>query len=448
MQLNDGLTTARRPSPMEYKATTAAWAKIPVDIITKIAFSIPDAVDLFAFLEVLRPYNLLVSHSSLWPNLRINSKTSAHLSEIEEIVKYYANVSVEDDWIDAEWLKTHLNPMTNIEWDVYSFPIPTETLDDLYDVRITRLNLYLDGPTPFPWMEVLSRFPYLTSLEVQNDNDDLGGLYEFIATSNQITELRVFPDCDMTASNVKHLTKWFRQQPVRVFEHTGISFDENDFKLPFFEAMFNCQTLDILKLPIFDWSDLKFTSLKCTARSLELASYNWTPSIYESFANQLVGSRVACLSLHYVFTENVDGLEYLVRALPRTSIKHLRLTDLRIENPTWCTVASLLQKCKLNKLTLEATRIPSDFAQSLAVAIQGNNTLSELVLSTEDIAMDDVRRLMQSLSHPSRLVKTKRIILISTRDAIGTVIKDSSVKSVKEFPNEDRYKITRIYTLV
>ncbi|CAK4090726.1 unnamed protein product, partial [Aphanomyces euteiches] len=41
------------------KVSAPAFSLLPVDVIVNIAFSIPIAADLFAFLEALRPYNLL-----------------------------------------------------------------------------------------------------------------------------------------------------------------------------------------------------------------------------------------------------------------------------------------------------------------------------------------------------------------------------------------------------
>ncbi|CAK4760348.1 unnamed protein product, partial [Aphanomyces euteiches] len=93
-----------------------------------IAFAIPDAADLFAFLDVLRPIDnlgpfyqlgLTTSHADLWPTLCIKSSIlgTPKCYLYETVLKMYANVMVENVSADqVVWLETHLNPTTEITW--------------------------------------------------------------------------------------------------------------------------------------------------------------------------------------------------------------------------------------------------------------------------------------------------------------------------------------------
>ncbi|CAK4700515.1 unnamed protein product, partial [Aphanomyces euteiches] len=132
------------------RASKAVRSLPPVDIIIKIAFCIPDTADLFAFLEALRPYNLLgpLEHLYqlgmrlersfyLWPCLRLPPSLHDWSQPYEAIAKYYSKVIIYD-FKHATWLKHHLNPTVKIEWVVKSFPAPWEIPKDTWELRITQ----------------------------------------------------------------------------------------------------------------------------------------------------------------------------------------------------------------------------------------------------------------------------------------------------------------------
>ncbi|CAK4657821.1 unnamed protein product, partial [Aphanomyces euteiches] len=127
---------------------------VPVDVVIKIAFAIPDAKDLFAFLEALRLcidlgplehlYQLCLKqdHFDVWPALKLTSAARDKLSlpHYESIAKYYSRVIVNDARFSVEWLRTHLNSMATIEWNAGEIPVTEENLDEWQDLRITGLN--------------------------------------------------------------------------------------------------------------------------------------------------------------------------------------------------------------------------------------------------------------------------------------------------------------------
>ncbi|KAH9185632.1 hypothetical protein AeNC1_012391, partial [Aphanomyces euteiches] len=208
---------------------------LPLDIVMKIAFYIPDAPDLFAYLEGLRAlsslgdlehlYQLVLSqrHSDLWPRLHINSSIleSTLRSSYEAIAKYYLNIVVKDV-NDVAWVKKHVRSMTDIEWIMTILPVTTDIADDWTDMCITRLSVSSGCEAPGGWNDIFPRLPCLTSLSLIEVEGDFDVLFEFVAKSTQLTELKFFPEAfEIKATNLLCLTEWFRSQRPRVFA-TGL----------------------------------------------------------------------------------------------------------------------------------------------------------------------------------------------------------------------------------
>ncbi|KAG9397774.1 hypothetical protein AC1031_016624 [Aphanomyces cochlioides] len=267
------------------RASKAIRSLLPVDVIIKIAFCIPVAADLFAFLEALRPYNLLgpLEHLYqlgmrldrsfyLWPCLRLPPSLDEWSVSYEAIAKYYSKVIIYD-FKHATWLKYHLNPTVKIEWVVKNFPAAWEIPEDIWELRIiqaVRFGFLIDD---FSYgKDVLSRLKHLESLIFCDDHDQESpirrgqyedndssmwdSVFQFAAESHQLTQLQVARHSHtMTETTLVNLTEWFRSQPVRLFDCKGGTWHQvdNDIKQNFYKAMFNCPTLDELTLANFDW---------------------------------------------------------------------------------------------------------------------------------------------------------------------------------------------------
>ncbi|CAK5191721.1 unnamed protein product, partial [Aphanomyces euteiches] len=75
-----------------HQGTKTILAKLPIEVLVKIVFSIPDAAEMLAFLELLRPYVTLgpleylyqlgcsMDHDDLWPTLLLCEETLETLS--------------------------------------------------------------------------------------------------------------------------------------------------------------------------------------------------------------------------------------------------------------------------------------------------------------------------------------------------------------------------------
>ncbi|KAG9397802.1 hypothetical protein AC1031_016596 [Aphanomyces cochlioides] len=323
----------------------------------------------------------------LWPALRLTPSIldSPYRSSYGGIAKYCGKIIVEDLWEELAWLKKYLNPTSMIEWEVNT--VPSQITDEWFDLRISRLSVRLGIEMLLCWKKVLPQLTLLLTLDVVVVGKAIGleDVFEFVTRSLRITDLKVVaPEYNTKANDLLNLTQWFRRQPVQKFECVLTDWYEIDtvVRQEFYRAMINCPTLDRLNLSNCYLDDMDFAPLNFTMKSLELVYCLVSPTKVESLANRLAGSNVTSLELSGYEDENTHGLECLVQVLPRTSIKHLKLTALDIEdNPRWCSLAQHFGNCTLNTLTIQSKQIPSAFAQSLAVAIQNNQTICELNLS-------------------------------------------------------------------
>ncbi|KAH9117294.1 hypothetical protein AeMF1_008918 [Aphanomyces euteiches] len=201
---------------------------LPVDVILKIAFLLPDLKEVLALLDTLRPFiafgpledlyqlSLTHDHSSLWPRLTLDCSMNDTMSITlyESIVKLYSHVLVVDSWYSVDWLKKHLNPMATIATE---FPVTIDHLDDWVDLRLSRLNLLIEEGKPETWKMVLPRMRHLRSLRTECFSGNLGDVYAIVAKSSQITELQIKPIgfelYKAEAVHLRYLIEWFLANP-------------------------------------------------------------------------------------------------------------------------------------------------------------------------------------------------------------------------------------------
>ncbi|KAH9115221.1 hypothetical protein AeMF1_010738 [Aphanomyces euteiches] len=428
----------------------SVWSTLPVDLVIKIAFALPNASDLFALLEVLRPHinlgpleslyrlGLTHNHTDLWPSLCLKSSllSSQEISTFANVAQYYKDVQIKEFWSSegVEWVKSNLNPMATIQWEVQNFPFVVDIGCNWSDLRIHSLRFHLSSTYEFCWKPFLSQLRYLTSLEVHDGSCGFGDLLESIAENNTITEFHLESkyshlfDCDMV-----YLTKWLRRQPVRIFECSASCWDPVDINLQqeFYEAMFNCPTLDRLKLRHY-LDDVDFTRFNFPMKSLKLKDCLWSSEHVTSLARRLPASKITDFELNgcdFGDDYGFDGLECLVEILPQTSIQWLKLTELSIDDsPKWCEWAQSFENCPLQTLVVGSAELPSSFVQSLAAAIQNNQTICVLELERVAIANDDLYLLIQSMTASSRRVQTKQIVLTSPLQEMNSSLVESLTK--------------------
>ncbi|KAH9103699.1 hypothetical protein AeMF1_020036 [Aphanomyces euteiches] len=405
----------------------SAMLSLPVDIIVKIAFLIPNADDLFAFLEALQPFNELgpLEHlfcldstelcSSLWPTLRLSSSliNSAYRLSLEAILKYYGTIEVDGILNDVKWLKKHLHPTTNVEWLIESDQPPVEILVDWTCLRITRVRIDFNEEDCRLWCKsILPQLPFLTSLEVYSNYDSASDFFDFLPASKGITELQLYFQTQYWAwPDVILLTEWFCYQPVRMFKfHLGEWDGVNSTLVEaFYQAMFDCPTLEILELVNCYMDNLDFTEVALTMQRLQLVGCFVDPLKFEHFTNLLIGSKTTCFELIDDSVDGIGGIEYLMQVQPATNIKYMKLEGFLLDDPSWSNLTILIQNCTLETLTLCPQDLAVDVIPMLARAVQYNQTIREMALKGFQASIADLRLLVESTTHPSRTVKTMRI---------------------------------------
>ncbi|KAH9107216.1 hypothetical protein AeMF1_017379, partial [Aphanomyces euteiches] len=422
-----------------------AQSILPDDVVLKIALAIPEAEDVFAFLEALRPYinlgplehlyklGLTHNRSELWPTLRIRQSDldSPDRSLYEAIAEYYTNVRACCLWDEIKWLETNLNRNVSIEWFMDDMPYKDYIDDAFYLLPITRLDVNIEAYEPLEWSEILlPRLKHLTSVKVETDYPDLSDLLSLVATSGQITELNLC--CcygnPISDDSVDYLTKWLRHQPVRKFVCRADDWEPANMgaKRKIFQAVFNCATLEVLEL----WSfhvDMKMdvTGVTLAMKSLTLNYCIKKCNNIKALAARLQGSNVTRLALNESI-KDVLGIQYLFQVLPQTSIKSLALICELVSPAKWLDVAPLIAACPLEKLTLGIKSFDSTIAQSLAAAIQRNRTIFELHFCHSSITTSDLELLIRSVMHPNRQIKSKKITLFAN------AMDSSAIKSLEE----------------
>ncbi|KAH9139090.1 hypothetical protein AeRB84_016622 [Aphanomyces euteiches] len=215
----------------------------------------------------------------------------------------------------------------------------------------------------------------------------------------------------MTPLEANHLSKWFRRQRVEKFQclHGDWEYIDDETRQSFYQSMFNCPTLQTLKLTRCFLGDINFIELAFTMKNLVFNHCYMTSEQVQGMAKRLQGSKLTRLELNDFPFDDMNGIESLFQVQPCTSIKSLTLNGLRLKNPRWCNfITPLIEKCTLETLVLYATKFPSDAARS---AKESNNDQSDSDNSQcyIEIAMPDLQFLIESMMNSSRQVKVKRI---------------------------------------
>ncbi|KAG9397837.1 hypothetical protein AC1031_016547 [Aphanomyces cochlioides] len=361
-----------------------------MEVVVKIAFFIPDETDLFGFLETLRPFNLLgpledlyklglkYERYELWPKLVLKP---SHIDSVdryafEAIVKYYADVKVVNEWTDIEWLKKNVNRSVKIEWSIAESIPKVKLMDNWIDFRITRLSIVLnDDIASSWWSKIVPRVPHLTSLEAYIIMEYSTNFFECVAASDEIIKLELnIAKYDMTPRNFTHLTRWFRKHPVRKL--TCVSeiwrIENKSGMQALYQVMFNCPTLGTLELSKCNLEFVDFTEMVLPMKSLQLCNCGFGSDQFEALVKRLEGSK-------------------------------------------------------------DTHHFTSDRAQTLALAIRKNKAICDLYLNYGTVDISDLRLLIESMTHPSRCVKRKRI---GRTTLLGQEIEPKDFKAMSELTNK------------
>ncbi|KAH9191769.1 hypothetical protein AeNC1_006253 [Aphanomyces euteiches] len=447
-------------------------AKLPLEVVIKIAFLISGGADMLAFLEALRseinlgPLEHLyqigrtVHHSELWPSLWLHDEVFEALlvPPRQAILKYYSKVTIDIDGFNAsningfnaiEWLKTHLNPKVTVDWSIHNGSEAIKNLEFWTTLYITEATITIDNDNASKWKLLLPHLDHLATLDVMDDIGELEDIYTFLPASKRVTNFKVSCHAGyiLKRGDLLHLIQWFQRLPVRVFETWFEDWSDHldrELRQEFCEAMFNCPTLERLWLADCFLYDMDFSEFWFSMKSLSL--YEFDSYSLEFLAEQLEGSDVTSLSLVKPVDneDNFMGMKRLFHALPRSLIKKLHISEVDLTNRDWCKLARLLQKSHLESLHLEIKEMTSVVARSFAVAIEKNHSIRQIHLYKCDIAVPDLKTLIRSISNAKRRVRAKRIIWTTLA---SKNINNADIRSLVELAAEcgSEFSLERVY---
>ncbi|CAK4195745.1 unnamed protein product [Aphanomyces euteiches] len=374
-------------TPAEMK-TQVEVVSLPVEAVLNIACYIASPTDLFAFLEALRPHNLLgplehlwqlgltFDHCELWPELTISaSDPPEYTASVKEIIKYYPLIYI-IDMHDLEWISKYVSPTTLQEW-YFTTALPTDEFWSIWSqFRISRVYITTNTrigdrahSLPESFQSALPNLHYLQSLEVRGAIQSIDAILAFAATSSYLIDLK-FADAwstittDVTPRMLRDLLQWFRRQRVQAFMFSNWSWNVNDVALKnsFYDAMFSWSTLDKLVCTSVDLSDVDFSN---KALNLSSLCFGWcglhSDQIF-AIANQLAG----------------------------------------FEMSTWSRLATLLSKFRVQNFIMKSQALPDGAAQLIAQAIRDNDTIRELDVTNCNIDVQGIASLIESGTHPER----------------------------------------------
>ncbi|CAK5185309.1 unnamed protein product [Aphanomyces euteiches] len=140
-------------------------------------------------------------------------------------------------------------------------------------------------------MRALPQLQHLEHLELWARYDISEEFLAFPAKSSKLTELvlNLLGGVQVTDAMLRDFINWFRHYPVRVFSCWSWTWTEHDaaLKQEFYEAMFNCPTLDTLTLTGCILNDVDTTNLDMKMRVISLEYYSISPDLVDYFKTRV-----------------------------------------------------------------------------------------------------------------------------------------------------------------
>ncbi|KAF0700775.1 Aste57867_8728 [Aphanomyces stellatus] len=383
-----------------------------------------DATTLFAYLEALRPRQLLgpLEHlwqlgltrkrSRLWPSLHLESLQPHHERiHLEGLAKLHMHVVVEGVY-DLDWLQTFLHPRalravaaidvsppskTTLAW--LEFPSAADiaiSLPDWFDqwssvFHVTRVDCTAYASVD-DLVDVLPRLRHLTSLVSPTTLHLLVAVLAFAAHSTTLTSLVLSPN-ELTSSDlvddndaailvttaaVVNATRWLATQPVREFRFHGWPWQHvaRSVQEAFLVALFHHPTLEELDCIGLDLTAAAASVLPPPPTSLCVLDLSRS-----MFHTSWLTTILAMSPVHTLVcvgpTLRRDQLEPVLLALASTNVTTLALTRTGLADQLWQSIFALDALClaPLVHLDLRGNHLTDDAAIRLADVLWRNRTL-------------------------------------------------------------------------
>ncbi|KAF0727955.1 hypothetical protein Ae201684P_009484 [Aphanomyces euteiches] len=437
--------------------------RLPEEVVTLVALFVRDANTVFAFLEALRPANLLgpleplwqlglvKSRTDLWPDLDIRHDDE-NLTEESQLhllsaMKFYDRVFIYGrpnfPWtlanfkknVEFWWSEWNIDPDFETSWIAQiSERVVALYLPNMLEKNET--NMLLDQ---FP------RFTNLRSLELYLDEPwYLKDLFDFLADESQITDLVLrhrgtadILDIEVTDSTAESIIRWIENLYVEVFQFSrwNIQIENDDLRDYFFDTIFSSDSLRTLVCDESNLSGIDFASFSYPMDYLELHVCDLSQLDIQNLAIGLKDSNVRDFMISYISTEEFIGFRDLLRGLNETSITKLQLSQCNFRDEHWVQLARCLKTCVLTSLSVCSTGWSRRSVISIANAIKSNNSIEHLALDDEPVGFIGIVLLIKSGTSPERAVQLRSI------DVVNCGLRRKEVLAIQKFAHECGVKI-------
>ncbi|KAH9082668.1 hypothetical protein LEN26_021251 [Aphanomyces euteiches] len=365
--------------------------ELPLDIIVKIAFFIPNWSTMELFMRALRPANVLepLEHlwqlqqlnwnpRDLWPHLNLRKLDEPCRSHVECLAKYYSVIQV-DKTVDPLWLRQHTNSSTCIQWWRWHNDTTSDFgwLTQWKNFRLTAVNntaRHSPKSGVALLIEHLPHYKYLVELTWSDCSTALTStIFQFAATSSTLRNLHISTyegnqtdHCTITRSMAKALLKWITLQPIDRFTIANFTWEDLSLQIKVATALLSNTSLQRFKIFGVEASNISFEGF-CGYYDSQLSLDLYKPRRY-GVETVLVPAEE--LNLDEI-TRDLSGL---------FDPCFQSLLSQKVKNFVWEMLVPYLQQSHLEELDLGWNQMRDHEAILLSESIRCMKSLKKIVL--------------------------------------------------------------------
>ncbi|KAF0740083.1 hypothetical protein Ae201684P_016089 [Aphanomyces euteiches] len=406
---------------------------IPAEVVLRTAFFIEDPSDVFAFLDALRPLNvlgpleylwqlgLIKKHSEIWPALTLTLEDNAvqvtSRRSYRRFAMYYSVVRV-DHVAPLRWLKSsEFNPHAQWHLSLHNTKSLALWHEWIGRRRITLLDMSKSSRAANQdnLSDILPRLTDLTALKLHVvTSSAMASLLSIAVQSEHLVQLELEYDeainrredrIEISSSMASNAMQWLKTHRVQVLKLSRWHVEDRALKQELYRSIFTCPTLDTLVCDKVCLTDVDFSHFTLSMRSLTLRACSLSAQQAEALAGRLVGSPVVHLAVERLYANTLPALTELFRLLRLTSIEVLDISMCYFY--AWHLLTPHLRLSPLRTLIARNVDLSVDAVQVIASAIQANETIDAVDVSDNNIRFDGVRALIEAATHPDRPERMK-----------------------------------------
>ncbi|KAH9144138.1 hypothetical protein AeRB84_011911 [Aphanomyces euteiches] len=410
---------------------------VPLDIIVKVAFFIPDWSTVLEFLRALRPANVLgpLEHLwqlrcclgwndyDLWPQLNLIRMDDASQPHVEGIARFYPKV-IASYITDVAWCDRFLNRNASIYWARSAgLVMGPKLLLPWTPFRIISIDLVNFDPQQLE--ETLSYLKHLEILKYHGCSPTTApAIFSFVASSLSLQELLLGtmggrnPDhCTMTTNMTADLVKWLESQPIRRLEMENFTWQDPKLRHQAMTMALASPTLEEFKMKeVYE------------PLLIHEAEYNLKVSALSlTFCDPLQDGD------QFLDYEGLKSYLALFAPLLQTKLKRLNVVALFTFgfNNLWSILAPMIAQSHLQKMDLVSQKFTKSEAVDIANIIRHHQTLQELVVVSDNLPITGAKSLLSAATP-----QIKKLALAGTEDMLRKMYTPKQCDALKKLAND------------